>query len=144
MTSPIAEDPIAVDARRHRRAQNSLIVLDLLHKVWGGIALLLGGTMFFFNLRQIIREIRRSNAVPLDEVGWMALGAIFILYALITFVSAHLIERRKARMFSLAWGIAHGLTIVGLPLALVTWLILRRDVVLEAYGDRPSTFQPRR
>ena len=73
----------------------------------------------------------------------MALAIVGLAYGAGTVYSGRLIERRSRRGFSLAWAAAHLFTVVGVPLALMTWAVLSLPSVRELYDGSAPSFEPR-
>jgi hypothetical protein len=134
------EIPLAGYVRRYQRGTRWLTALEIVHKVWGYLCLLVAVTTVGMAILDMSRATRRGSTPHPSTFGWLFAGLAGLLYVGLTFYSTHLIEHRKGRAFSLAWGAAHALTVVGLPLALLTWLGLTRASVRELYGDSPPNF----
>jgi hypothetical protein len=134
------ESRIGDYVRQYHRATRWLTALEILHKVWGYLCLMAAAATVGIALFDMSRATRRGFSPRPSTFGWLLAGLAGLAYVGLTFYSAHLIERRTRRAFSLAWAAAHAVTVVALPLALLTWVGLTRGFVREIYGDRPSTF----
>lgn len=109
--------------------------LEGLHFAAATVALLWFGLPYFVtSLGQMSERFRQVGVVTTDQLNRAALGLICIAYAVGTWYSASCLRRHVRREFSVRWAWAHVVTVVGMPLALLTWLVLTRESVKQVYA----------
>jgi len=70
-------------------------------------------------------------------------AVVGLVYGVGTVYSGRSIDRRIRRSFSLAWATLHLFTVVGIPVAALTWAVLSRPSARELYDGNAVPFEPR-
>jgi MFS family permease len=136
-------DPVEYLHRRQQRAAAALTLLSAFHYLLAVPAFLIFGIWFFSAAAKMVQRMGTWGVVS----SWDLRGLLFTIaglaYGVGTVYSGRLIDRRTRRGFSLAWAAAHLLTVVGIPLALLTWAALSLPSVRELYDGSALPFEPR-
>ena len=136
---------MAVDPseRRARRARAALSLAEVLHYVLGTLGLIVSVPILGGGITNLLGGVGRWGVVSWRDADRCLTGLLIVAYAWLTLRSASRMGRRRGRTFSLRWAAAHAVTIVALPLAFLTWLVLTRESVKELYESRVLPFEPR-
>ena len=128
--------------RRHRRARALLLLVEVLHYVVGVFGVLACLPLLLGGLSDLLGRVGQWGVVAWHDVDRCLTGLAVLAYGILTLRSASLMGRRKHRRFSAWWALAHVPTVLALPLALLTWLVLSRPPVKELYESRVLPFEP--
>ena len=136
-------DPVEYLRRRQRRAEGLLTVLEIFHYLLAAPALLVSVGVFFAAASAMVERMGNWGVTSGWDMRQLAFSIAGLAYGLGTVYSTRLMERRRRRGFSRAWATAHLFTVIGAPLALLTWAVLSLRSVRELYDGSAPTFEPR-
>jgi hypothetical protein len=137
--------PAATDAYPWSRTKPPwpLTLLEWLHYLAGILAVLIGGLVFVLPAAVgMVARYGQFGVLPTDYLNRLVFGLFGIAYGVGSCYSASRIGRRMRREFSLRWAFTHVLTVIGAPLALLTWLVLTRESIRQAYASIQLPFTP--
>ena len=136
-------DPVEYLRRRQQRAGAALTLLAAFHYLLAAPAFLVFGLWFFSAAAKMIQRLGNWGVVSSWDVRGLLFTIAGLAYGVGTVYSGKLIDRRTRRGFSLVWAGAHLFTVVGVPLALLTWAALSLPSVRELYDGSSPPFEPR-
>ena len=125
----------------YRRARAAMTVVEVLHYLAAVLAFLPGAVLLLSGLFELLSGVGQGVVVWRD-VDKCLTALVFIAYGVFTARSAYMMGRLRRRGFSVKWAWAHAVTLVALPLALATWVVLSRRSVKELYESRIMPFEP--
>ena len=135
-----ADDP---SARRSRRAGIWLALVEASHYVWAGLVSTMGLAILVGPVLMILQRLGNWGVVSKWDVYRALPGLAVMAYVGMTICVGRCIGRRTHRRLTLFWQVAHLLTVLGIPVALMTWLTLTRRAVRDAYESVVLPFEPR-
>jgi MFS family permease len=136
-------DPVTCLRRRQQRAGAALTILSAFHYLLAAPAFLIFGMWFFAAAAKMVQRMGNWGVVSPWDLQGLLFAIAGLAYGVGTVYSGRLIDRRTGRRFSLAWAAAHLFTVVGVPLALLTWAALFLPSVRELYDGSALPFEPR-
>ena len=136
-------DPVECLLRRQQRAGAALTLLAAFHYLLAAPAFLIFALGFFATAASMVQRMGDWGVVSSWDLRRLAFTIAGLAYGVGTVYSGKLIDRRMRRGFSLAWAAVHVFTVVGVPLALLTWAVLSLPSVRELYDGSAPSFEPR-
>ena len=139
----VRRDPVEYLRRRQQRADGLLTVVAVFHYLLAAPAFFFSIGNFFAAASSMMQRMGNWGVISGWDMRRLAFGIVGLAYGVGTIYSVRLIERRVRRGFSLAWATAHLLTLIGAPIALLTWAVLSLRSVRELYDGVAAPFEPR-
>ena len=129
--------------RRARRVRFWLSLVEAAHHVWGGTIGVAAALVSFGAVVRILERFGNWGVLSKWDVDRLVWPLALLTYCALTVRFGLYIGKRTAWRSTIKWSALHALTVIGLPLALFTWLVLTRESVKEAYRDAVPSFEPR-
>jgi hypothetical protein len=134
------------DDPRERRAswvRFWLSLVEAAHHVWGSTLGFVAAAMTFGAVAQMLERFGNWGVLSKWDVDRLVWPLALLTYCALTVRFGLYIGKRTAWRSTMQWSALHALTVIGLPSALFTWLVLTRESVKEAYRDAVPSFEPR-
>lgn len=136
-------DPVERLQRRLRRARLLLGLVETIHYIVAAPAFLFFGLFLIGAASSAMERLANWGVVSWWDVRGLVVPVAGLAYGAGTVYSARLMDRRTRRGVSLAWATTHLLTVIFLPVALLTWAVLSLPSVRELYDGSALPFEPR-
>jgi MFS family permease len=136
-------DPVEYLRRRQQRAGAALTLVSALHYLLAVLAFLIFALWFFSAAAKMVERMGNWGVFSSWDLGGLVFTIAGLAYGVGTVYAGRQIDRRTRRRFSQAWAAAHLFTVVGVPLALLTWAVLSLPSVRELYDGSAPPFEPR-